>query len=50
MIAEAHAQVERRFAAEEIVHLRIVERLQGLHHSVLWSLGLQKLGRIIINN
>lgn len=41
MVAETHVQVQRGFTAEEVVHLRIVQRLQRLHHGALRALGLK---------
>lgn len=41
MIAQSHAQIERRLAAEEVVDLVVVERLERLHDGVLGPLGEQ---------
>lgn len=41
MIAQPHAEIQRRFAAEEIVDLIVVERFQRLHDGVFRPLGEQ---------
>lgn len=40
VIAQSHREVERRLAAEELIHLRVVERLQRLHDTNLRTLRL----------
>lgn len=40
MIAQAYAKIERRFTAQKVIHLIIVERLECLHHGVFGTLSL----------
>lgn len=42
VVAEADAQIERRFAAQEVVDLVVVEGFQRLHDRVFGALGLKE--------
>lgn len=40
VVAEPHAQVQRRLTAQELVHLGVVQGLEGLHYADLGALCL----------